>query len=206
MTKLFLIEGGEGVGKTTQCLRIAHWLRSIGISVQVISELRSIPENQGIASLILDQASEFDPLTELLLIEAVRAQAYKNIKAFLAGGSVVISDRGPISTIVYQSILGGVPISIVNTLNEIVTQSTQPALIAIIDCPVEITFKRREVRNGIPDKFESKPQEFHQKIRSSFLSVGAQCGAVIVDGAEDQDIVEKRLRELIADKLRLDTL
>ena len=98
----YTFEGGEGTGKSTQAKKLAERLESKGIPTLVTREPGGTPLGEDIRGLILKDRPQ-DPLTELLLFAAARAEHMTAvIRPALDDGTWVISDRFINSTRVYQ--------------------------------------------------------------------------------------------------------
>jgi dTMP kinase len=102
--KFITLEGGEGVGKTTNLQYITELLTSRGIDFVVTREPGGTRLAENIRTLLLgDHEEEVSEMTELLLIFAARAQHLsKVIMPALAAGKWVVSDRFTDATYAYQ--------------------------------------------------------------------------------------------------------
>src|SRR5687768_15668110 len=97
-----VLEGGEGVGKTTQVRRLAARLQAAGHEVVTAREPGGDPfAEYGRALLLGDLARA--PETEVLMFNALRAQLLVGtVRPALDRGAWVLSDRSRLSTVVYQ--------------------------------------------------------------------------------------------------------
>lgn len=102
------LEGTEGVGKTTNLQFVCELLREKGRDVVVTREPGGTPLAESIRDLLLEVRDEpMEPLTELLLVFAARAQHIKRIiEPALAAGSWVVCDRFTDASYAYQG--GGI--------------------------------------------------------------------------------------------------
>jgi dTMP kinase len=98
------LEGGEGVGKSTQLKRLAEALRSRGLDVVETPRARWKSGAEAIRSLLLQgDEDRWTAGAEALLFAAARADhVAKTIKPALAEGKWVLSDRFLDSSIAYQ--------------------------------------------------------------------------------------------------------
>ena len=107
MSKFIVVEGSEGVGKSTQIKTIKSFLEEHKIEYIVTREPGGTSFGESIRSIILDQKNDTDNLTDSLLFYASRYENYnKIILPALKNGKTVICDRFHYSTLVYQGIVG----------------------------------------------------------------------------------------------------
>ena len=98
-----VLEGGEGVGKTTQWRRLADRLAAAGHEVVALREPGGTPAGDALRAVLLDPQSALTPETEALLFAASRAQLVRDvITPALQRGAVVLVDRFLLSTFAYQ--------------------------------------------------------------------------------------------------------
>ena len=115
-----------------------------------------------------------DPLTELLLYNASRAQHLREvIYPALTNDTVVITDRYSDSTTVYQGYARGIDLSLINTLDDIVSPDLKPCITFLLDMDVEEGLRRN--RNADKkDRFELETIEFHNRVRKGFLQIAKE--------------------------------
>lgn len=100
---LISFEGIDGCGKSTQIERIRERLVEAGHRVDLVREPGGTPVSERIRDLLLDDSLHVEPLSELLLFSAARAQLVRErIRPLLAEGHVVLCDRFFDSTTAYQ--------------------------------------------------------------------------------------------------------
>ncbi|MFH1429077.1 MAG: dTMP kinase [Candidatus Margulisiibacteriota bacterium] len=164
-------EGPEGCGKSTQIHQLADYLRSQGRDVIVTREPGGTPVGQAIRDILLDkQNTALCDNTELLLFTADRAQhLFEVIKPALKAGKVVLCDRYSDSTIAYQMGGKGLPEELVMYLTQKFDTSLKPDLTILLDVEVSIGLKRATRFDA--DRFELEDTEFHQRVRSKYLSI-----------------------------------
>lgn len=123
--------------------------------------------------LILHYEMEaLDPMTELLLIEAARAQhVAKVVVPALADYDLVLCDRFTHSTIAYQCGGRGLDRSLIDQLNTIATQGIKPDLTILLDLSTEAAYERRKKRSIQSDRFENEQNRFHQIVRTTYLAL-----------------------------------
>ncbi|UOA09995.1 dTMP kinase [Methylobacter sp. S3L5C] len=168
--KFITLEGGEGVGKTTNVAFIKDYLQQHNISVVVTREPGGTALAEKIRHLLLDKDSEaISEHAELLLIFAARAQHIKHvIEPALAQGNWVLCDRFTDATYAYQGGGRNMRISSIEWLENLVQGNLKPDLTVLLDAPVEIGIERARVR-GVFDRFESEKISFFESVRRAYL-------------------------------------
>lgn len=168
--KFITLEGGEGVGKTTNLAFIRDYLQQHNIPVVVTREPGGTVLAEKIRHLLLDKDSEaISEQAELLLIFAARAQHIKHvIEPALAQGDWVLCDRFTDATYAYQGGGRNMRISTIEWLENLVQGNLRPDLTVLLDAPVEIGIERARER-GAFDRFESEKIGFFEHVRRAYL-------------------------------------
>jgi dTMP kinase len=168
--KFITLEGGEGVGKTTNLKFIKHYLEQHNISVVTTREPGGTTLAEKIRQLLLDNDSEaVSETAELLLIFAARAQHIKHvIEPALAEGTWVICDRFTDATYAYQGGGRNMRVSTIESLENWVQGALRPDLTILLDAPVEIGLERARLRSAF-DRFESEKTNFFEQVRRAYL-------------------------------------
>ena len=168
--KFITLEGGEGVGKTTNLRFIKDYIEEHNISAVVTREPGGTPLAEKIRQLLLDNDSEaVSETAELLLIFAARAQHIKHvIEPALAQGSWVICDRFTDATYAYQGGGRNMRNSTIESLENWVQGTLRPDLTILLDAPVEIGLERARQRSAF-DRFESEKINFFEQVRRAYL-------------------------------------
>jgi dTMP kinase len=173
--KFITLEGGEGVGKSTNIVFIKEWLEQQGHRVILTREPGGTEVAEAIRGLLLSKHPE--PLavsTELLLMFAARAQHIQQvIVPALHEGAWVLCDRFTDATYAYQGGGRGVDKSIIVWLENWVQGELRPDMTLILDAPVEIGLQRAKHRGAL-DRFESEERAFFDRIRHSYLQRAAE--------------------------------
>lgn len=165
------IEGGEGVGKSTNIEFIKTTLEARGIQCIVTREPGGTPLAEEIREvLIKNREEQVVTETELLLMFAARAQhLHQKILPALDTGTWVISDRFTDATYAYQSGGRGVPRDKVALLENFVQGDVRPDLTLLLDAPIEVGMARAKSRGKL-DRFEEEAAEFFNNVRENYLS------------------------------------
>jgi len=176
--KFITIEGGEGVGKSTQIAALRDLLVSHGFPVVVTREPGGTGRAERIRELLLETSEEaMPPVCELLLMFAARSTHIENvIRPALQRGIWVICDRFTDATYAYQGGGRGMNVEQIRSLEQWVQQDLRPDLTLLLDAPVEIGERRAAARNeqrGITDRFEHEQRNFFDRVRSAYLARAA---------------------------------
>lgn len=170
MAKFIVLEGSEGVGKSTNLVLIADILSEHGTVVQT-REPGGTPLAEDIRQLLLAKRDDAPvPMAELLLMFAARAQHIEQkIKPALAKGQWVLCDRFTGSTRAYQGYARRMGLEAIDQLAELVHGDCEPDLVIYLDAPVEVGLKRAGERSA-PDRFETEQQAFFEQVRQGYLA------------------------------------
>lgn len=166
------VEGGEGVGKSTQARRLADALRASGRVVVETREPGGTPVGDRVRALLLDPASEMTARTEALLYEASRAQLTETVIApALERGDIVVCDRFIDSTTAYQAYGRRVDLEGIRTLNLLATGGIRPDVTVLLTLELEESLRR--ATHGGADRMERESLEFHSRVHDGFLKIAA---------------------------------
>ncbi len=190
---LLAIEGGEGVGKSTQAARLAA-----EIGAELSREPGGSPVAERIRALLLDPSlGRPAPRAELHLMLAARAEHLSVlIEPALAAGNHVVVDRFSGSTLAYQGYGRGLPIAEVREACDLAAGGRWPDLSVLLDLPPEVAQSRRTAQRahlpGLrPDRIEAEDREFHRRVVEGFRQIAADDPGhwVVIDGSRSADEV-----------------
>ncbi|NQT37902.1 MAG: dTMP kinase [Planctomycetes bacterium] len=183
----FSIDGGDGVGKTTQIQRFCSWLRGRGLDVVACRDPGSTPLGESIRKLLLDRHDlEIDRRSEMLLYMAARAQMVEQvIRPALASGKTVVADRYLLANVVYQGHAGGLDVETLWQVGRVATDRLMPDLTIVLDLPPAVATGRicREL-----DRMEQQGDAFRQRVREGFLAEAARRPEKIVVVGASRDV------------------
>jgi dTMP kinase len=188
------IEGGEGVGKSTQARLLADRLRTTGATVVQTREPGGTPAGDRIRSLLLEPGVVLEPLTELFLYEASRVELMSRVIApALAGGSVVICDRFIDSTTAYQAFGRGLEPGQIRAQNLSAAGGVMPGVTVLLRLDLDEAMAR--ATHGGADRMECESLAFHRRVVEGFrVLAAAEPGRFItVDAAGEPEHVASRL-------------
>ncbi|MGO4752553.1 dTMP kinase, partial [Streptomyces sp. 2MCAF27] len=190
-----VVEGGDGAGKTTQVEALAEWIRGKGHEVVVTREPGATAIGKRLRSILLDVSSAgISHRAEALLYAADRAEHVDSVvRPALERGAVVISDRYIDSSVAYQGAGRDLAPTEIARISRWATNGLVPHLTVLLDVAPETA---RERFTEAPDRLESEPAEFHQRVRNGFLTLAAADPAryLVVDAGQLPEAVTAVVR------------
>ena len=157
---------------------LASHLRLQGREVVTTREPGGTPLGARLRKLLLDTDEQVDPLAELLLYAADRAQHVRTlVRPALESGHVVVSDRYADATFAYQGAGRGFPDEIISDVVALATGGLMPDLTFIFDLTVDESQRRasRRTRKGNKqhDRLDAEDAAFHTRVRDAYLRIAA---------------------------------
>lgn len=199
---LIVLEGAEGVGKSTQLRRLATRMQLAGIPHCTLREPGGTPAGDQIRRLLLDPAMQIAPRAEALLFMASRAQLVEDvIRPAIARGQFVLLDRFFLSTYAYQIAGRGLDATGVREANAFATGGLIPDVTLLLDLPDGEGFARITAR-GEHDRIERSGDDFHARVSAAFREFTAsgwqarhpECGPVtLIDARGNEEEVGGRI-------------
>ena len=165
------LEGGEGVGKSTQLEALAEALHGRGIRVTLTREPGGSPGAEAIRKLLLEgDEGRWNPRAEALLFAAARSDHVETtIKPALDHGEWVLSDRFLDSSLAYQGLAGGLGIDPVRDLHRFGSLDFLPDRTLVLQLPENEASARARVRDGhMGDRIGSRPPSYHAAVEAGF--------------------------------------
>ena len=203
--RFITLEGGEGVGKTTNLTFVTELLEQNGNEVLVTREPGGTEVGESIRSLLLDNDEYvMDGLTELLMIFAARSEHIKRIiTPALECGVCVLCDRFTDATYAYQGGGRGVNTEVIDHLAEIVQGGLWPDLTIYLDASVSISADR--IANRSLDRIENENKAFFERVRNTYRQRALSSPRIrIVDANHSLDEVQRNIRQVMSEFLRLE--
>lgn len=168
--RFITVEGSEGAGKSTNLAIVRERLEAAGLEVVMTREPGGTPLAEDVRGLLLARREEgVDPLAELLLIFAARAQHLAAlIRPSLERGAWVLCDRFTDATFAYQGGGRELGLEAVATLERLVHPTLQPDLTLLLDVPLAEGLERSRQRGEL-DRFEVEEVAFFERVRAVYL-------------------------------------
>ncbi len=196
-------EGIDGSGKSTQMRLLASFLERANCKVLTTREPGGTSVGVRLRAALLDAQEEVDPLTELLVFAADRAQHVRRVlRPALAAGQVVFSDRYADATAAYQGAGRGFSPALISEIIELATEGLKPDLTLLFDLSVgESVTRTRRRANGKHqgDRLDAETADFHERVREAYLNL-AQAEPerfVVINTNRPPESTHERVKEIV---------
>jgi dTMP kinase len=196
-------EGIDGSGKSTQLRMLANFLKQEGCEVLLTREPGGTPVGNRLRAALLDAQEEVDPLTELLVFAADRAQHVRRVlRPALESGQVVFSDRYADATAAYQGAGRGFSPELISEIIQLATEGLKPDLTLLFDLSVEdSTTRTRRRGNGTQrgDRLDAEDAAFHTRVRNAYLRLAQDEPERIkvVETNQAVELTHERVKEIV---------
>jgi dTMP kinase len=202
--KYIVLEGPEGVGKTTQLEELVRRLQLAGLPVRMLRE----PDSQSdltaraIRQLTQDPRYPMNTRTEVLLYNAARSQSLGIVKQSVEQGVICVVDRNYLTTLAVQYYgRGDVPdYQIINNIIGFAVGDMEPDLCIVLDAPVSV-LKERTSQRYQGERFDNLDEAFLERVRAGYLWEAQQRQLPVVFATESSEKVADSIWELVAKTL-----
>jgi dTMP kinase len=188
---LVTFEGIEAAGKSTLIAALNEELTTRGNVVIVTREPGGTPLGDALRGVFLDPALALDPIAEVMLLNASRAQLVADVIApALKARSVVLCDRFFDATVAYQGYGRGLNVDSLLDICLVATHRIAPDLTFLIDIPVELSQSRLRARGGA-DRLEREGAAFHTRVREGYLALAERFPSryVVLEGTQPPGVL-----------------
>lgn len=176
---LITFEGIDASGKSTQIKLLKDTLNARNKKVLLVREPGGIETSEKIRALLLDHKNAINPVSELLLFSASRAELISRIvQPAIEQGKIVLMDRFYDSTTAYQGYGRGLDLSVIDFINRIASFGIEPTLTFYLDILPEDALMRKFSEKSLPlsfsaselplDRMESSGVEFYRRVRNGY--------------------------------------
>ena len=198
------LEGGEGVGKSTQVRALARALTDRGVDVIVTREPGGSEGAEKIRELLLNGSEDrWGPQAEALLFAAARADhTAKTIRPALDAGKWVLADRFIDSSLAYQGGAGGLGIESVRAINAFgIGESFPDRTLILVHREGGQRARARDTEGS--DRIGGRADDYHRRVEAAFHIIAAEepDRVKLVDASGTAEEVTKRLLGSIVDLL-----
>ncbi len=203
--RYIVIEGPEGVGKTTQIEMLAHKLEAAGYPVRLFRE----PDSQSdltaraIRMLTQDPRYPMNTRTEVLLYNAARSQSLEVIRRARDSGVICICDRNYLTTLAIQY-YGRGDVPDYNTINSIISFAVgdmQPDVTLVLDAPASV-LKERAKGRGAGERFDNLDLAFLERVRAGYLWEAKQRQLPVITADAPPEKVHEAIWQAISGPMR----
>lgn len=202
--RYIVIEGPEGVGKTTQLNLLATRLQAAGLPVRTLRE----PDSQSdltaraIRQLTQDPRYPMNTRTEVLLYNAARSQSLQIIKNSVEQGVICLVDRNYLTTLAIQYYgRGDVPdYQTISSIINFAVGDVEPDLCIVMDAPAALLRERAQGR-GQGERFDNLDEAFLERVRAGYLWEAQQRQFPVVYASEDRTVVADQIWALVTESL-----
>jgi dTMP kinase len=165
-------EGGDGSGKSTQSALLTEWLSAEGHTVMHSREPGGTELGAELREIILHRRGYIAPRAEALIYAADRAHnVATKVRPAIERGEIVIQDRYLDSSVAYQGagrVLDGTEIRDISLW---AAEGLLPDLTVLLDLSPENGRERIASTRDVYDRLEAEKNDFHQRVRDSFLAL-----------------------------------
>jgi len=200
-------EGIDGSGKSTQLRLLSNFLRANGCDALLTREPGGTTLGLRLRAALLDAMEEVDPLTELLVFAADRAQHVRRLlRPALAQDRVVISDRYADATVAYQGAGRGFAPELIAQIVQLATEGLRPDLTLLFDLPIEESTSRtaRRLSSKVSgklsrDRLDIENADFHTRVRDAYLQIALTEPerVKLIDTSGSIEQTHQRVKEII---------
>jgi dTMP kinase len=199
--RFITLEGGEGVGKSSNLEFIRRHLEAAGKTVIITREPGGTPLGEQVRGLLLDHRHDgMSADAELLLMFAARAEHLAQvIRPALAAGKWVLCDRFTDATYAYQGGGRGIAAERIAALETWVQGDLRPDLTLLLDAPVAVGMARAGRRAAKADRFEREQTAFFEQVRRTYLELAGRCAERyrVIDAGQTLSAVQDQLRHVL---------
>lgn len=204
--KYIVLEGPEGVGKTTQIIELTRRLQAAGLPVRTLRE----PDSQSdltaraIRQLTQDPRYPMNTTTEVLLYNAARSQSLQVIKKSVEQGIICVVDRNYLTTLAVQYYgRGDVPdYEAIDRIINFAVNGVEPDLCIVLDAPVNV-LKERLGSRGSGERFDNLDEAFLERVRAGYLWEAKQRNLPVVFANENSEAVSNKIWNEVAKTLAI---
>ncbi|HEX6228841.1 MAG TPA: dTMP kinase [Solirubrobacterales bacterium] len=190
------LEGIDGSGKSTQARLLAE---ALGPETLQIREPGGTEAAERIRELLADPNLELEPLAELLLFLAARADlTARLIRPALEAGRHVVCDRFADSSVAYQGAARGLGVGEVISLTDAATEGLWPDLTLLLSVDPELALGRADG----DDRFEAEGLELQRAVAEAYEEIAeiASDRIVVIDGEGTVEDVHGRVMEAVRNR------
>ena len=192
------LEGIDRSGKTTQAELLA---RALGPDTLLVREPGGTAAGERVRELLTAPGLPLDPLAELMLFCAARAQLVAEvIRPALEAGRDVVSDRFADSSIAYQGAARGLGVERADEVCRVATGDVVPELTILLRIDPDDAVRRE----GQSDRFEEEGIELQRAVARGYDEIAERHPerVVVVDADGEVEEVHQRVMTAVREPRR----
>ena len=166
---IIVFEGIEGSGKSHHISIVSKYLDKKKINYIKIREPGGNPNSEKIRKLILNNKSDFNKNTDLLLYLAARSENIKTIKKYYKK-KIILIDRFTDSTIAYQHYGMGIDIKIINLIHKFLLDNISVSFTFLNLVNKKNLYLRLKKRKRL-NRYDKFNMNFYNKVQNGFLKL-----------------------------------
>ena len=166
---IIVFEGIEGSGKSHHISVVSKYLTKKNISHIKIREPGGNPNSEKIRKLILNNKSNFNQNTDLLLYMAARSENIDLIKKSY-NKKIILIDRFTDSTIAYQHYGMGVNLNLIKALNKYLLRNIKVSFTFLNTVNKKNLQKRLKQRKSL-NRYDKFKISFYNKVQNGFIKL-----------------------------------
>lgn len=198
------LEGGDGVGKSTQAALLEQWLGGRGRTVVRTREPGGTDAGVEIREIVLHHRGDIAPRAEALLYAADRAHHVATVvRPALERGDVVLQDRYIDSSVAYQGAGRVLDADQVRELSLWATEGLLPDLTILLDLDETSARARLDSSRTRYDRLEAERSDFHARVRAAYLALAEAEPErfLVVDASHPVDEIAADIRRRLEDRV-----
>jgi dTMP kinase len=198
------LEGGDGVGKSTQAALLEQWLGGCGRTVVRTREPGGTDAGVEIREIVLHHRGDIAPRAEALLYAADRAHHVATVvRPALERGDVVLQDRYIDSSVAYQGAGRVLDADQVRELSLWATEGLLPDLTILLDLDETSARARLDSSRTRYDRLEAERSDFHARVRAAYLALAEAEPErfLVVDASQPVDDIAADIRRRLEDRV-----
>lgn len=192
-----MLDGPNGVGKTTQLYLAEKQLKAKGKSVLMTRINGGSPIGEKLREVWVSnipRPSETDFYIAYAMYEAFAAEVISQKDKY----DMILVDRSPISTVAYQAYGSGASIQDSLELCRHILAKLEPELLICYEAPAEqLRAQLTQANGGNTDYFENKPEAFFDAVIRGYSETAREVGATIIDASASVEHVHEQTMQLI---------
>jgi dTMP kinase len=195
------LEGGDGVGKSTQAALLEEWLTGRGRTVVRTREPGGTDAGVEIREIVLHHRGDIAPRAEALLYAADRAHHIATVvRPALARGDVVVQDRYIDSSVAYQGAGRVLDAQQIRDLSLWAAEGLLPDLTILLDLDEDTARTRLDSARTRYDRLEAERSDFHARVRAGYLALAEQEPErfLVVDASRPVEEIAAEIRDRLA--------